>query len=235
MPVLTEQMRRTDLPPPLENGEHLDADEFLRRYEAMPEIKKAELIQGRVYMAFPVSIEHHGRPENILQGWVALYSSATPGVEGATNSTVRLGPRNVPQPDILLQLLPEYGGQSTVDEKGYCAGPPEMAVEIAASSSSIDAHEKRDSYLQSGIQEYLLWRTLGNAVDWWFLEGGQYVPLKPDAAGILRGKVFPGLWLDSVALIQRNRARLIQCLQEGLASPEHQTFLAELTRRANQR
>jgi hypothetical protein len=234
MTMLLEQAPRAKLRP-LENGEHLDAEEFLRRYEASPEVKKAELIQGRVYMAIPVSTEHHGLPENILQGWVSLFSSATPGVEGVTNSTVCLGFKNVPQPDVFLQLRPEYGGQSHIDEKGYTVGPPELAVEIAASSSNIDSHEKRDAYLEAGIREYLLWRTFDQQVDWWFLQERQYLPIQPDARGVLRSKIFPGLWLDSVALLKRDRSRIIECLQEGIASPEHKRFLDELAKRAQSR
>lgn len=228
MPVLVQET-----PPlrPLENGEHLDALEFLRRYKGMPETKKAELIQGRVYMAIAVTTEYHGRPENILQSWAGLYSSATPGVEAATNSTVRLGPRNVPQPDVLLQILPQYGGQSTLDEEGYTVGPPELAIEIAASSSSIDAHDKRDAYLQAGIREYLLWRTFDHQIDWWHLQDGEYLPLTPDGEAVLRSKVFPGLWLDRAALIKRDRAQVMGCLQQGIASPEHKAFPGQLRNR----
>ena len=46
---------------PLENGDRLSRLEFERRYQAMPELKKAELIEGRVYMASPVRIIH-GQP-----------------------------------------------------------------------------------------------------------------------------------------------------------------------------
>ena len=36
--------------PPLENGDRLTVAEFERRYEAMPELKKAELINGVVHI-----------------------------------------------------------------------------------------------------------------------------------------------------------------------------------------
>ena len=46
--------------PPLENGDCLTRDEFERRYEASPHIKKAELIDGLVFVASPVSTDHSG-------------------------------------------------------------------------------------------------------------------------------------------------------------------------------
>ena len=39
---------------PLEHGDHLTREEFERRYEAMPHVRKAELIEGVVYMPSPV-------------------------------------------------------------------------------------------------------------------------------------------------------------------------------------
>ena len=48
--------------PPLRNGDHLTREEFERRYSAMPELKRAELIEGVVYMPSPVRIDEHGSP-----------------------------------------------------------------------------------------------------------------------------------------------------------------------------
>src|SRR5437762_7156805 len=97
MPDRRPQARRRL--PLLQNGDHLSAAEFLRRYEAMPEVKKAELINGIVYMASPVRHDQHGKPDNLVQTWLGNYSIATPGVESASNSTTRLAPDDVPQPD----------------------------------------------------------------------------------------------------------------------------------------
>src|SRR6266498_416147 len=145
--------------PPLQSGDHLSAQEFLRRYEAMPEVKKAELIDGIVYMGSPVRIDQHGEPDGLIQGWLCNYSVATPGANHATNSTTRLGPDDVPQPDGLLRIAPEYGGQARVDAKGYLDGAPELVVEVAASSVSLDVREKLASYRRAGVREYIVWRT----------------------------------------------------------------------------
>lgn len=232
MPAVLEAPTRWVLPdeiPPLENGDHLSAAEFLRRYSAMPDVKKAELIQGIVYlMASPVRIDQHGQPDGMVQTWLGLYASQTDGVKHATNSTMRMSPEDIPQPDGLLRVLPEHGGQSKVDAKGYLVGAPELVVEIAASSASVDTREKRTSYLRARVPEYLVWRTRDRAVDWWSLEDDEYVRLEPDANGTIRSRVFPGLWLSVSALIAENAAGVVGCLQEGLASEDHASFKARL-------
>src|SRR5580704_12546620 len=83
--------------PPLEPGDRLTREEFERRYEAMPHLKKAELIEGVVYMPSPVRHRRHGHPHFQLIGWLAAYEAATPGVEGGDNSTARLDLPNEPQ------------------------------------------------------------------------------------------------------------------------------------------
>jgi Uma2 family endonuclease len=216
----------------LENGDHLSAAEFLRRFETMPEVKKAELINGIVYKGSPVRYDQHGKPDNLLQTWLGNYAIATSGVESAANSTTRLGPDDVPQPDGLLRILPECGGQSRVDPKGYLQGAPELVVEIAASSASLDAREKLASYRRAGVREYLLWRTEEEGVNWWMLEEDEYRPLQAGSDGILRSRVFSGLWLDPVALLAGDGAKVMAKLQEGLRSREHESFVSDLRKRA---
>lgn len=217
--------------PPLENGAHLSAHEFMCRYEAMPEVKKAELINGIVYMGSPVRITQHGEPDGLMQGWLFTYAAATPGAKHASNSTARLGPDDVPQPDGLLRLLPECGGQARVDAEGYMQGAPELAVEIAASSASIDVREKLASYRRAGIREYLVWRTEDEAVDWWVLEEDEYRPLALDDEGRLRSTIFPGLWLDVAAVLTSDSAQVLAALNEGLRTAEHAEFARESERR----
>src|SRR2546421_625978 len=88
--------------PPLENGDRLTRAEFERRYEAMPELKKAELIEGVVYVPSPVRHEQHGGPQFALSTWLGHYQAFTPGVRGSDNATVRLDLNNEPQPDEVL-------------------------------------------------------------------------------------------------------------------------------------
>ncbi len=216
--------------PPLENGAHLPGREFLRRYEAMPELKKAELVDGIVYMASPVRLDQHGAPDSLLQTWLGTYAIATPGVQAASNTTVRLGPDDVPQPDGLLRLRPECGGRSRVDSDGYLHGAPELVVEIAASSASADTRQKLAAYRRAGVREYLVWRTEDGALDWWKLEEDEYRPIPPDAAagGLLRSELFPGLVLDVAALLSGDGHAVLTALQAGLRGAEHTAFAATL-------
>ena len=229
MPDRRPQARRRL--PLLQNGDHLSAREFLRRYEAMPEVKKAELIDGIVYMGSPVRIDQHGEPDAFMQGWLCNYSVATPGVKHATNSTTRLGPDDVPQPDGLLRITAEYGGQARVDAKGYLDGAPELVVEVAASSVSLDVREKLASYRRAVVREYIVWRTEDEAVDWWALEEDEFRPLPAEADGTLRSRVFPGLWLEVRALLAGDGPRVMAKLQEGRQSGEHAAFIAEMQKR----
>jgi Uma2 family endonuclease len=212
--------------PTLENGDRLTRPEFERRYEAMPHLKKAELIDGVVYVPSPVRYEQHGQPTFDLETWLGVYRAATPGTMGASNTTVRLDLDTEAQPDVLLRL--EHGGRSRIDADGYVEGAPELVVEVAASSASYDLHDKLRVYRRNGIQEYLVWRVVDRDLDWFELHEGTYRRLEPDPAGTLRSAVFPGLWLAVPALLARDLAAVLSALQAGLASPEHAAFVARL-------
>ncbi|HEX7379208.1 MAG TPA: Uma2 family endonuclease [Pirellulales bacterium] len=206
----------------LEMGDRLTRVEFERRYQAMPELKKAELIEGVVYMPSPVK-PLHGGPHILLAGWLTYYLAQTPGLEAADNTTVRLDELNEPQPDLLLALPPSAGGRLRIDKDGYYTGTPEFIAEVAASSVSYDLHAKLRVYQRQGVREYLVWRTRDGEIDWFRLDQGEFVPLAA-ADGILKSTVFPGLWLDRAAILRRDLPRVFAVLQEGTASPEHAAF-----------
>jgi Uma2 family endonuclease len=179
-------------------------------------------------MPSPVRSDLHAEPHADLMGWLFVYKAATPGVHSADNATVRLGAEDEPQPDALLRIASERGGQSAVDPDGYLRGAPELVVEIASSSASYDLHVKRDVYREHGVREYVVWRVLDRAIDWFVLRGEEYVPLKPGPDGLLRSEVFPGLWLNPHALVAGDGAQTLEILQRGLSSPEHAAFVKRL-------
>jgi Uma2 family endonuclease len=219
--------------PPLENGDQLSRDEFERRYDAMPGLKKAELIEGVVYMPSPVRVDHHGTPHFDLIGWLFYYRWATPGVRGADNTSIRLDLKNMPQPDVCLFIDPARGGQGRVSEDGYLEGAPELIAEVAASSVSYDLTVKFDVYRRHNVREYLVWRVLDQQIDWFELKRKRFVRLPLDESGRYQSKILPGLWLDPQALIRGDTAALQAALQRGLASPEHANFVARLNARPN--
>lgn len=215
--------------PPLESGDRLTRAEFERRYEATPEKFKAELIEGVVYVASPVRA-FHGNPHFNLITWLGVYSTATPGVSGSDNTTTRLDLDNEPQPDALLRI--EVGGTSQVSEDGYIEGAPELVAEIATSSAAIDLGAKKSAYRRNGVQEYLVWQTFENQFSWFHLHNEEYVLLQPDADGVIKSLVFPGLWLAVADLLDCSMITVLNVLQTGLASAEHEAFVAGLATRS---
>lgn len=217
--------------PRLENGDRLTRTEFERRYAATSEKFKAELIEGIVYVASPVRAKNHGRPHAYIMGWLIAYVAATPGVDIADNSTVQLDLDNEPQPDALLRIEPEFGGKSRITEDDYIEGSPELVLEIAASSASVDMNTKLNAYRRNGVQEYLVWQVYENQIAWFCLQEGEYIRLQLDETGMIRSRVFPGLWLAVDALLRGNLAIVLTNLQAGLATSEHGEFVDRLSRK----
>ncbi|EAZ92018.1 Uma2 family endonuclease [Crocosphaera chwakensis] len=212
--------------PPLENGDHLTSFEFEHRYQLMSNVKKAELIEGLVYMPATLRFRQHGQPHAHMIGWLAQYEAVTLGVELADNATVRLDNKNVPQPDALLRI--DKGGNSVISEDDYVEGAPELIVEIAASTVSIDLHDKLKAYERNQVKEYLVWRVYDNEIDWFALKEGQYTKLKIDKNEIIKSDVYPGLWLDVEALLTGNLLKVLEILQEGMKTREYQNFRQNL-------
>jgi Uma2 family endonuclease len=211
--------------PPLENGDRLSCSEFERRYQAMPYLKKAELIEGVVYIASPLRIKSHGEPHGFLITWLGTYKAFTPSVVVGDNATVRLDLDNEPQPDAVL-FIP--GKQANISIDDYIEGAPELVAEVAASSAAIDLYDKKRAYRRDGVQEYIVWQTLDNKLDWFALQAEEYISLTPNEQGIICSQVFPGLWLSINALLAGDMPTVLSVLQAGLNSPQHQEFLQRL-------
>jgi Uma2 family endonuclease len=216
-------------PPPLEPGDRLSRREFERRYEAMPDLKKAELIEGVVLIPSPVRYKAHGQPHSQIIGWLGVYVAATPGVQAADNTTVRFDRDNEVQPDVLLRIAAAGRGRSRLTDDDYLEGAPELLIEIAGSSATIDLYDKLKVYQRNGVQEYLVWQVYEDRLDWFQLVDDSYQPLESDEAGISRSRVFPGLWLHVPALLDGDLAKVLAQLQIGLNSAEHADFLTRLT------
>ncbi|MBN8563313.1 Uma2 family endonuclease [Leptolyngbya boryana CZ1] len=217
--------------PPLENGDRLSRPEFERRYSADPRIKKAELIEGIVYVASPLRFEPHAEPHSDLNGWLYNYKILTPGVRLGDTPTVRLDLDNEPQPDLILFIDQICGGKVTIETDRYLSGAPELIVEIAASSASIETGTKKQVYRRNGVQEYIVWQSFENKLDWFELIDAEYQPILLDEQGVMRSRVFPGLWLKADALLSGDRLAVVQTVQAGVQSPEHQAFVEALRSR----
>jgi Uma2 family endonuclease len=214
--------------PPLESGDRLTRPEFERRYAADPHIKKAELIEGTVYVASPLRFQQHAEPHSRIHGWLWTYQVMTPGLLLGIEPTVRLDLDNEPQPDIVLILDEAIGGRARLTEDGYLEGVPELVVEVAASSAAIDLGNKLQAYRRNGVKEYMVWQAFENQLNWFQLVEGDYRSLTPDGDGIIRSEIFPGLWLAVEPLLNNQMTQVLTTLQSGLNSPEHAAFVERL-------
>lgn len=217
--------------PPLESGDRLTRFEFERRYAAAPHIKKAELIEGIVYVASPLRFTPHAEPHSRLVTWLGTYAAFTPRTLSGIEPTIRLDIDNEPQPDIVLILDEAVGGKARLTEDGYLEGVPELVVEIAASSAAIDTGSKKKAYRRNQVLEYIVLQSFENQLDWFHLVEGKYQTLPVNEDGIIRSVTFPGLWLAVEALLNNDMVRVLQTLQLGLNSPEHREFVEKLEKK----
>src|SRR2546427_1421976 len=211
-------------PPLLLNGDHLAVPEFERRYGAMPEVKKAELIEGIVVMSPPIS-NLHAETHGMLGAYLRRYARATPGVSLGLNASIRLDGKNEYQPDALLRIESGKLAHSKVGPDGLLEGGPEFVAEIAVSSAAYDLHEKKAVYQRCLVPEYFVWQVMDSEIHWFPLEQGDYVELKPRSDGVIRSRVFPGLWLDVRALVAGDEDKVSRVLEKGLRSAEHAAFV----------
>lgn len=214
--------------PMLEPGDQLSRTEFERRYHAMSDSKKAELIEGVVYTPSPARCENHAEPHIDLSTWLGVYKASTPGVRAADNASNRLDLENEQQPDCMMFIHPECGGQVHLSANDYVVGPPEFVAEVAGSSLAYDRGPKLRTFRRHGVNEYLIWRVEDRRLEWNVLRDSAYVPLQPGPDGVSRSEVFPGLWLHAESLLNGNLAHVLAVLQQGLRSPEHQQFVERL-------
>jgi Uma2 family endonuclease len=180
-------------------------------------------------VASPLRFQQHAEPHSRLHGWLWTYQIATPGLLLGIEPTVRLDLDNELQPDIVLILDEAAGGRARLTEDGYLEGTPELVVEIAASSAAIDLGNKKQAYRRNGVCEYIVWQSYENRLEWFCLIDGEYILLLPDEDGMIRSRMFPGLWLAANDLLSNKMTRVLEILQMGIQSPEHQAFVRQLT------
>src|SRR5215216_1103090 len=138
--------------PLLESGDRLTREEFHRRYAARPDIKKAELVEGVVYVTSPVSAIH-GEPHATVVGWLFAYRAKHPELRLFDNATVILDVGNEVQPDACLWREGPDGPR--LNDAGYIEGAPQLVVEVAASSAAYDLHDKIEAYRRNSVREYV--------------------------------------------------------------------------------
>jgi Uma2 family endonuclease len=129
-------------------------------------------------------------------------------------------------------LSGSVGARTRVSPDDFLEGAPELVAEVAADSASIDLNTKLRVYGRNKVREYLVWRVRDAAIDWFVLRQGRYDPLPLGADGVYRSETFPGLWLDAAALVRTDIPAVLRTLQQGVTSPEHAAFVAQLRNRS---
>jgi len=223
---MSDRMTTSAAPKLLVEGQRLDQPTFHALYEAMPPATRAELIDGVVHMPSPVG-DAHGRAHVPVIMWLGYYAENTPGVEVLDNATTILGWKSEPQPDALLRLLPERGGRSHIAQ-GYVSGAPELVVVVAKATRYVDLGPKLHDYERAGVLEYVVRAIEPDEIYWFSQEQGALVRRATGSDGLHRSTVFPGLWLDPVALLRGDTRRIRAVVDLGCATPEHATFVARL-------
>ena len=217
--------------PLLKAGMRLEAPEFHLRYSRMPDLHKAELIEGIVHMPSPTNLKHNLGHASLTQ-WIAHYATYTPDTFAGANGSVLLNLDNEVQPDAVMCYWP--GGPAAIladSEDDILRKAPQLAIEVSVSSRVRDRVKKFRVYQAAGIQEYIIWSVKEKTVEWFRLVDGEYLAFAPDPNGILKSIVFPGLWLDVHALVAGNMMQVITILNQGIAGKEHREFVKKLKRK----
>ena len=215
--------------PRLLNGDHLTVPEFERRYEALPQEERAELIEGIVVMSPPISSDH-GKANSLLDRLLGHYAAVTPHTAVAVNTSVRMDGQNEYQPDVMLWIETGNMSRMRMGVNGVLEGRPELAVEIAWSSRSYDLHEKKAVYQRNQVPEYIVWEVMDARIQWFILEKGEYVLSKERADGLHCSQIFPGLWLNLRALVSGDGKKVFRTLDRGLKGAEHKAFVRQLAK-----
>lgn len=222
---------------PFEQGDRLCRDEFERLCESMSMMYRAELIDGIVSISPPSGAKRSGRLHARIMTWLGLYEAETIGFDVRDQIPVRLNLDTVVQPDIVLIFKPEPDQQTAiapaaiapavivkseaadsryVTDSRYVNGGPELIVENIDGWDSIDLTARKAIYGKNGVQEYLVWRSLEEEVDWFYWEHGIYMALLMDTDGLIRSRACPGLWLDRDALLAGDMQAVLAGLHLGL-------------------
>ena len=216
--------------PPLNSGDHLSRAEFHRRYGMYPEIKKAELIEGVVIVGSPVHAQH-SEPHADFNTVIGFYRAHTPGLRLADNQSVIIDEGSELQPDLCVRIESARGGNVQKSEEGLYIGAPEFVVEVAASSAAYDLHSKLNVYRRNGVQEYLVLLAYEREMRFFRLKDGKFVLVEADETGVMKSQILPGFWFRSDWFWEGRLAELLQLVQEGIASQEHQEFVDGLAAR----
>jgi hypothetical protein len=103
-------------------------------------------------------------------------------------------------------------------------------VPVAHTSRYTDLGPKFEEYERAQVVEYIVLALDPDQVFWFVLREGRFIDLPLGFDPIYRSEVFPGLWLDPLALLARGTRRFRAVLDLGFATTEHIDFVARLAK-----
>jgi Uma2 family endonuclease len=236
MAVLEKQLFGSVFPTasyPFHNGDHMDQPTFHRLYTKAPDWFHAELIEGVVYFKMPVQFVH-GELQSRIATVLTTYASESDAIKTGDGPTTVLNHENEPEPDAVLFVTPEYGGQIQFDRKGYLIGAPDLVIEIANTTHAMDLGAKKRVYQRAGVREYIVVRVPERQIVWFEMTDEGFVE-RELKNGVLKSTSFPGLWLDVSALFAATAKQLLATVRKGMASPEYGEFIRRLNERQRPR
>ena len=190
-------------------------DEF---YSLVPDGRKADLIDGVIYMASPDS--HRA---NKLTGFVYRLLQEFLEARGIGGDVVfsryafRLSEFSAPEPDVAYVRSERVG----LMEEGGMRGGPDIAVEVVSRESRRrDYDDKRRLYEEAAIPEYWIIDPIQERVEFLVLEEGRYqlVPLEENR--LFRSRALPGFWIDVDWLLADPLPPATRCIEEILGGKQ---------------
>ncbi len=108
--------------------------------------------------------------------------------------------------------------------------PRELIIEVSKTTRRYGLGPKKVDYERAGVRESVFVGLDPEEVRWFVRREGRFVEMLPGPDGIYRSEAFPGLWFEPRAFFVEDMDGLIAVLEQGLATPEHAAFVAQLAR-----
>jgi hypothetical protein len=119
--------------------------------------------------------------------------------------------------------------QCEATEQGF-KGPPNFVLDVFTAGDLSEYERRRALFERFGVVEYVAAEDSRSPtlLHWNRLEGGRFQKVKEDAAGMIRSKALPGLWIPTEALANRDWWAILAAIERGvsrLGHHEHQSTI----------
>ncbi len=175
----------------------------VRDYESLPDEPRQELIYGR-YALSPAPLVRHQLVVALLWQHLERTARDSGGLVLPSPVDVVLAEHSVVQPDVLYVTRARRG-----IVKDRVEGAPDLVIEVVSpGTASSDRGEKLQLYAESGVREYWIVEPAERLFEFLSNEGGRFVVLLADDAGVYRSPALEGVGIDLGAFWTEVDARL---------------------------